>query len=485
MNHITLIGIDLLLPHPNNPRKQLGDLTELAESIKANGVYQNLTVVANGDGFYTIIIGHRRHAAAKLAGIDKLPCVIAQMTEKQQLETMLLENMQRSNLTIVEEAQGVQLLIDLGESIDSIAKSTGFSKQTIKNRARLNQWKMSDVESAFSKGATLEDFAKLDKIEDDKEKARVAKLLGTSNFTWQLEKSLKNQRFNKALPGIVKKLEDAGAEKVKDCPEYRKYHSRFTVTSIPSVKRAVDHNEENRKMVFTIDKQWREVTVFFLYTAEEIAEHETEPRNASQKSRELLEKYKDKLIKEIDKYIDKFIADFSDSEYLSVHRFKAKEKDDIIARLLKMIYSADTEIAGASQPEPLTAMKICGYKRDKIADGLFGDVDKEGLSYRINDDTFLKNIEQNPIKWLLALLRTCIRVRACTEFYAYSSAYKCVKYTGAKYPRLLINELKQLGFEEPDEMASVIDGTHSMYTEKGCKQIFDDLFNGKYYGEEQ
>lgn len=477
-NHITLIGIDLLLPHPQNPRKQLGDLTELAESIRENGVYQNLTVVANGDGFYTIIIGHRRHAAAKLAGIDKLPCVIAQMTEKQQLETMLLENMQRSDLTIVEEAQGIQLLIDLGESIDSIAKSTGFSKQTIKNRARLNQWKMSDVESAFSKGVTLEDFAKLDKIEDDKEKARVAKLLGTPNFTWQLEKALKNQRFNKALPGIIKKLETAGAEKVKENPEYREYLSRFSVASIPGVKSVVDQNEENRKMVFTIDKHWHEVDVFFLYTAEEIAEHETEPRNASQKSRELLEKYKEKLIKEIDKYIDEFIADFSDSEYLSVHHVKAKEKDDIIARLLKMIYSADTEITGASQPEPLTAMKICGYKRDKIANVLIGDVGKkEGLSYRINDDTFLKNIEQNPIKWLLALLRTCIRVRACTEFYAYSSAYKCVKYTGAKYPRLLINELKQLGFEEPDEMVSVIDGTHSMYTEKGCKKILKTLIS--------
>ena len=477
-NHITLIGIDLLLPHPQNPRKQLGDLTELAESIRENGVYQNLTVVANGDGFYTIIIGHRRHAAAKLAGIDKLPCVIAQMTEKQQLETMLLENMQRSDLTIVEEAQGIQLLIDLGESIDSIAKSTGFSKQTIKNRARLNQWKMSDVESAFSKGVTLEDFAKLDKIEDDKEKARVAKLLGTPNFTWQLEKTLKNQRFNKALPGIVKKLETAGAEKVKEDPEYREYHSRSSVASILGVKSVVDQNEENRKMVFTINKHWREVDVFFLYTAEEIAEHETEPRNASQKSRELLEKYKEKLIKEIDKYIDEFIADFSDSEYLSVHHVKAKEKDDIIARLLKMIYSADTEITGASQPEPLTAMKICGYKRDKIADGLFGNVgEKEGLSYRINDDNFLKNIEQNPIKWLLALLRTCIRVRACTEFYAYSSACKCVKYTGAKYPRLLINELKQLGFEEPDEMVSVIDGTHSMYTEKGCKKILETLIS--------
>lgn len=482
-NTIQYLPIDHLRPHPLNPRKELGDLTELTESIKANGVYQNLTVVLDDNQlvrselpYFTIIIGHRRHAAAKEAGLSVLPCVVAEMTEKQQLETMLLENMQRTDLTITEQAQGMQLLIDLGESVDAIAQSTGLSKKTVKNRVRLNQWKMSDVETAFSKGATLEDFANLDKIEDEKEKARVAKLLGTSNFKWELEEALKNQKFAKALPGIIKKLEAAGAEKVKERPEYREYHSRISVTSIPSAKNAVDQNADNRKMVFTINKQWRDVDLYFLYTAEEIAERETEPRNASQKSRELLDKYKEKLIKEIDKYIDAFIADFSDSEYLSVYHGKAKEKDDIIARLLKMIYLADTEIEGVSQPEPLTAMKICGYKRDQIADSLpYGTKDKEGLAYRINDDTFLKNIEQNPIKWLLALLRTCIHVRACAEFYTYSSTCNCVHYTGAKYPRLFIDELKQLGFEEPDEIASVIDGTHPMYTEDGCMKILKKL----------
>lgn len=489
-NEIQYLPIDHLRPHPQNPRKELGDLTELTESIKANGVYQNLTVVLDDNQivgpdlpYYTIIIGHRRHAAAKAAGLSALPCVVAEMTEKQQLETMLLENMQRTDLTITEQAQGMQLLLDLGESVDTIAKSTGLSKKTVKNRVRLNQWKMRDVESAFSKGATLEDFANLDKIEDEKEKARVAKLLGTSNFKWQLEGALKNQKFAKALPGIIKKLEAAGAEKVKERPEYREYHSHISVTSIPSAKNAVDQNADNRKMVFTINKQWRDVDVYFLYTAEEIAERETEPRNASQKSRELLDKYKEKLIKEIDKYIDAFIADFSDSEYLSVYHGKAKEKDDIIARLLRMIYSADTEISGASQPEPLTAMKICGYKRGNIAASLsYGADDNEGLSYRINDDTFLKNIEQNPIKWLLALLRTCIRIRACAEFYTYPSTCNCVHYTGAKYPRLFIDELKRLGFEEPDEMASVIDGTHPMYTEKGCKNILKKLISADQGG---
>ena len=61
------ISIELISPHPDNPRKDLGDLTELAESIKTNGILQNLTVVSGRTTAYTVIIGHRRLAASALA----------------------------------------------------------------------------------------------------------------------------------------------------------------------------------------------------------------------------------------------------------------------------------------------------------------------------------------------------------------------------------------------------------------------------------
>ena len=66
------LPIELLKPHPKNPRKDVGDVTELAESIKANGIFQPLTVLSGDciDG-YTVVIGHRRLAAAKLAGLKK------------------------------------------------------------------------------------------------------------------------------------------------------------------------------------------------------------------------------------------------------------------------------------------------------------------------------------------------------------------------------------------------------------------------------
>lgn len=135
-NKIVNIEIERLLPHPQNPRKNLGDLSELAESIKKNGILQNLTVVKADEDKYTVIIGHRRCAAAKLAGLTELPCVVADMDEAKQIETMLCENVQRSELTYVEQAEGFQLLLDMGFSVPDVAEKTGFSESTVRRRKR-------------------------------------------------------------------------------------------------------------------------------------------------------------------------------------------------------------------------------------------------------------------------------------------------------------------------------------------------------------
>ena len=102
---ITNIPRSKLEPHPDNPRKDLGDLTDLAASIKRSGVLQNLTAVPSPDhpDMYRIVIGHRRHAAAGLAGVDELPCAIEDMSYADQVATMLAENMQRNDLTIADQ----------------------------------------------------------------------------------------------------------------------------------------------------------------------------------------------------------------------------------------------------------------------------------------------------------------------------------------------------------------------------------------------
>lgn len=186
MSNIVNISTEHIHPHPDNPRKDLGDLTELVESVKKNGVMQNLTVIPQEDcpGEYTAIIGHRRHAAAILAGIIELPCrIIEGMSEKEQISTMLEENMQRNDLTIWEQAQGFQMMLDFGETEDSIAEKTGFSKATIRHRlniAKLDQKTLKEKEQDDSFQLTLRDLYELEKVKDVKMRDKILKVSSSS-----------------------------------------------------------------------------------------------------------------------------------------------------------------------------------------------------------------------------------------------------------------------------------------------------------------
>lgn len=192
-----MIPVDELQPHPDNPRKDVGDVTELAESIKANGIFQNLTVLRNRDpetGKSTVIIGHRRLAAAKLAGLEKVPCMVVEMDEKEQISTMLLENMQRTDLTIYEQAQGFQMMLDLGETQDSISEKTGFSKTTVRHRLKLLELDPEEFRKAQERQPNLSDYIRLEKITDPKLKSKALAAIGTANFNWTVENCLRRQR---------------------------------------------------------------------------------------------------------------------------------------------------------------------------------------------------------------------------------------------------------------------------------------------------
>ena len=165
-NNIVMINRSKLQPHPDNPRKDLGDLTELADSIAEHGIMQNLTVVPFGD-CYRVLIGHRRLEASK-GIIDELPCVIADnLTDREQVGIMLVENMQRSDLTYIEQAHGFQMMLDLGDTVESISKKTGFSKTTVKHRLAINELDLEALKKASEFfQPTISDFIELEKVKD-------------------------------------------------------------------------------------------------------------------------------------------------------------------------------------------------------------------------------------------------------------------------------------------------------------------------------
>jgi ParB family chromosome partitioning protein len=96
-------------------------LVELTKSIAERGILQNLTVVesehSSGEKVYVAVIGNRRLAAAKHAGLTEVPCAVTDMDKPTQVGTMLLENMQRRDLTLIEECAGMQMMLDLGKTV--------------------------------------------------------------------------------------------------------------------------------------------------------------------------------------------------------------------------------------------------------------------------------------------------------------------------------------------------------------------------------
>lgn len=183
---ITMIPWSRLEPHPDNPRKDLGDLTELAASIKRSGILQNLTVVPHPEkpDMYRIIIGHRRFAASGLAGVEELPCSIEDMTPADQVATMLAENLQRNDLTIADQVGGVQMMLDLGESVKAISEKTGMSETSVRKRVSIAQLPRKPMRMAADKGATLIDLLEVTQLTDPDAQAKVLESFGTNNFTW-------------------------------------------------------------------------------------------------------------------------------------------------------------------------------------------------------------------------------------------------------------------------------------------------------------
>ncbi len=135
-----LLPISQVEPGLNQPRKRFDEvsLAELAESIRAHGIIQPLTVRLLSSGYYQIIAGERRWRAARLAGLEEVPVVIIQADDRKVMELGLIENLQREDLNPIEEAKGYQVLIqEYGLTQEEVAQRMGKSRPAIANTLRL------------------------------------------------------------------------------------------------------------------------------------------------------------------------------------------------------------------------------------------------------------------------------------------------------------------------------------------------------------
>lgn len=136
----TMLPLELIEPNAEQPRTQLGNIEELAASVREKGVLEPILVRLIGPNRYQIIAGERRYRAATLAGLGEIPAIELDVDEKEQLEIALIENIQRKDLTAFEEAEGLYVLQQkFGYTHEKISQVIGKSRTTVTETLLINE----------------------------------------------------------------------------------------------------------------------------------------------------------------------------------------------------------------------------------------------------------------------------------------------------------------------------------------------------------
>ncbi|MBC7361255.1 MAG: ParB/RepB/Spo0J family partition protein [Candidatus Aminicenantes bacterium] len=171
---VRLISIDRIDPNPRQPRSELGNIQELMDSIKTKGVLEPILVRAKGDRF-EIIAGERRYVASKKLGLKEIPCIEMDVEDQEAMEISLIENLQRKDLDIFEEADGLKALISLyGYSHQDIADKIGKARSTITEIISVSRIPLNLREKLRQAGITSRStIIEIAKIENEEDMARV------------------------------------------------------------------------------------------------------------------------------------------------------------------------------------------------------------------------------------------------------------------------------------------------------------------------
>ena len=205
---IVELNLDELRPNPYQPRKVFDDeaLQELSDSIKEHGVFQPIIVKKSIKG-YEIIAGERRFRASKLAGLTKIPAIIRDFTDSQMMEIALLENLQRENLNVIEEALAYKSMIEkLNLTQDELSKKVGKSRSHITNILGLLRLPKEVQKQVIQGELTMGHARMLSKLEDDEKIIELANKIVKESLT-------------------VRDIEDLGTEEKKKKPIVKKQSS--------------------------------------------------------------------------------------------------------------------------------------------------------------------------------------------------------------------------------------------------------------------
>lgn len=212
------LPINEIIPNKDQPRKTFdeGSLQELAESIKQHGVLQPLLVRPLTTGGYQLVAGERRWRASRIAELKEVPVVIKDLSDTETMEIAIIENLQREDLNPIEEAEGLQALIDkCGFTQEEVATSVGKSRPAIANSLRLLKLP-SDVLDMTKKGIISAGHARaLLSFENEDEIKTTAKNIVDNNLTVRDVEKLAKSRTPKTTNTKRSKRRDSFYDEVE------------------------------------------------------------------------------------------------------------------------------------------------------------------------------------------------------------------------------------------------------------------------------
>ena len=452
---IVYLNRSQLEPHPDNPRKDLGDLEELRESIREHGIMQNLTVIPTDDTLehFRILIGHRRFAASE-GILTQLPCVIvAGLSNREQVGIMLCENIQRSDLTYIEQARGFQMMLDLGDTVETIADKTGFSEKTIKARLEINKLDEETLGEASERfQLSIADFMKLSKVKDVEKRNEILESVDSSReLSDEVDEYLEELNFETNFNKYKKVLDKVGWNNEEKnawfggtgwerLPEFGYGDIPLKDYTEENVQRIRDAAEAHKKDKVYFSHNYRGITFAMKITKEQKKEKgktkEELRQEAINKQAKALENARAEIC---DEYL-RFILEITQAEIhaleLTAYKHKLKNCIDILEKNqstisnFEHIYNVRTLIH-----EDLNIGAV--YKQSDPLKKIFLEVWYElALSYRNKLVSY-------------DLVKSGATLRAHQSFYS---------------------TLYSFGFRLPENLRAVIEGNSELYTLQGVKK---------------
>lgn len=443
-NKIVYIKLEDIIPHPNNPRKELGDLEEMAADIKENGLLQNLMVIPVENGKYMTLIGHRRSAAARLAGLTEVPCTVADkdLPMNEQVAIMLRENMQRTALTDVEQADGFQLMFDLGDTVSEISQKTGFSESTIYKRRQLLQYPREKVIAAYDRGGNFGDYSYLEKVKDPETKEKLLAYMGTSSFKWQVDSAVQAEEREEYLKPFCEFMDN-----IAERAESFDYNTMVSVKSIncENIKPediTIDGYDENRKYYYVPSTYSKAISLYAERIKQDKAEEDAEAKERRRKEQERAERHKKltSIFEHMEQSCFEFIRNFK-----TFPGKKATEKLNTIYRintlLIEFALTTDNHKRVETDTKRIAEILVCkDAEEDEIKNALANSTEE---------------------KEILLIAYALIRPWQTPI----SMDYHC-RYVGNDCLTYLYEIMKLAGYELSDEERAILNGTHELYVKE-------------------